>query len=80
MSIWLRKRSAGAASGGYEWSTDGAVTEVPDEIGLELLDRPGGEFTAVDPPASPPQEAKADRAAREVAETPAPKTTTKASK
>jgi hypothetical protein len=70
--MWLKKDKAGSASGGYEWKTDGAVIEVDDEVGFELLDRPGGEFTeASEPPGQrPSDEAKADRASREVTEGP----------
>lgn len=71
MSIYLRKRHAGAAPG-VAWVCDGDVQEVTDEaMALELAAHPSGEFTVVDPPleASPPAKAKAARARREVAET-----------
>ena len=72
MSIYLRKRSPGVAPG-VEWVRDGDVQEVHDEdMARVLADHPSGEFTVVDPPApvSPPAEARAARARREVTETP----------
>jgi hypothetical protein len=68
--MWLKKAHAGSASGGYEWKSDGAVIEVPDEMGAELIEHPGGEFTEADKPAGAKasDEAKAERDAKEVAE------------
>lgn len=69
----MKKRSAGAASGGFVWETPGAVIEVPDEVGMDLVERPGGEFTEAPAPQkpakSPPQEARDEKATKEVTET-----------
>ena len=69
--MWLRKKTAGAASGGHVWEKDGDVIWVPTRLGLELVDRPGEEFEEADAPAgakTPPEEAQEARAAQEVAE------------
>lgn len=68
--MFLRKKTAGNASGGYEWKKDGDVVEVPDALGEELLDRRDGEFEEVDPPEGhrPSDDAKSDLLRREVAE------------
>lgn len=64
----------------YEWPADGAVTEVPDELGMELLAiKDGGYSVAVPPqvPARPPAEVTepAPAAAAEATVTePAPRT------
>jgi hypothetical protein len=44
--MWLRKANAGSAPG-YTWKRDGDAIEVPDDLALELMERPGGEFTEV---------------------------------
>lgn len=60
----LRKEKAGTTVD-HVWDEDGAVVEVPYELGLELLAIPNGGFTEVaqaeaaeppaeDPPADPP--------------------------
>lgn len=68
--MFLKKKTAGSASGGYEWENDGDVIEVPDSLGEELLERRDGEFEEADPPAGhkPSDDAKTDRFQREVAE------------
>jgi hypothetical protein len=68
--MFLKKKTAGSASGGYEWENDGDVIEVPDSLGEELLERRDGEFEEADAPAGhkPSDDAKSDRFQREVAE------------
>lgn len=44
----LRKARAGSAAA-YVWSHDGAVVEVPDHIGAELVDIPDAGFSEVSP-------------------------------
>lgn len=51
----LRKEQGGSTIAGYEWPTDGSVCEVPAELGLELLTRPG--FSEVLPDPEPVDEA-----------------------
>lgn len=48
--VWLKKKSAGAAPG-YTWERDGDVLDVDEALALELLERPGDEFTEGEPPA-----------------------------
>lgn len=43
----LRKANAGGTSFGYEWLTDGAVIEVPNEVGHELILHAPWDFTDV---------------------------------
>jgi len=76
--VFLKKKTAGSASGGYEWDKDGATIEVPDALGEELLERRDGQFEQVDPPEGqrPSDEAKSDRYRREVAERQAAKART----
>jgi hypothetical protein len=50
--MWLRKTAAGTAAG-HVWDKDGAVAEVSDELGSELLAMPGGGFAEVDAPKRP---------------------------
>jgi hypothetical protein len=68
--VWLRKRTAGAASGGYEWKNDGDVIWVHDRVARDLLERPGEDFEEAEAPAGkrPPEEAGDARDAQEVAE------------
>jgi hypothetical protein len=68
--VFLKKKTAGNASGGYEWENDGDVIEVPDRVGEELLARKDGEFEEADPPKDhkPSDDAKSERLHREVAE------------
>lgn len=47
--VWLKKAHAGAAPG-YTWENDGDVLDVDEELALELLERPGGEFSEGEPP------------------------------
>jgi hypothetical protein len=48
--MWLRKSTGGTAIGPHEWPEDGSVTEVPDQLGRELLAIPEGGFEKVDEP------------------------------
>lgn len=48
--VWLKKKHAGNAPG-YAWANDGDVVDVDEELALELLERPGDEFTEGEPPA-----------------------------
>ncbi|NUP48071.1 MAG: hypothetical protein HOW97_12260 [Catenulispora sp.] len=58
----VRKETAGTA-GEHVWDQDGAVVEVPDELGLHLLEIPGGGFAAAPAPdeAEPPARAPRKR-------------------
>lgn len=51
--MWLRrhKASPGSAVGPYGWDHDGAVTEVPDELGGDLLALGG--YSVAEPPKAP---------------------------
>lgn len=57
--MWLRKAQAGSAPG-HTWHEDGAIVEVLDELGHELLALVGGGFSRAEasaipePPAAPP--------------------------
>lgn len=73
--MWVKKKTAGVSSSGHEWSGDGDSVWVPDDVGLELVTHHGHEFSEDNdrdnPDGSerrPPEEAKEDRAAREVTE------------
>jgi hypothetical protein len=59
----LRKEKAGASSHGYEWPQDGAVVEVEDHHGLELLRIADAGFSVADAP-------EPKRAARKTEPTP----------
>lgn len=48
--VWLKKKNAGAAPG-YTWEHDGDVLDVDEALALELLERPGDEFSEGEPPA-----------------------------
>lgn len=52
--MWLGKTTAGATSTGYQWPTDGAVVEVPDEHATELLAIPDADFYLADAPTTGP--------------------------
>lgn len=47
--MWLRKDAAGTAAE-HVWDKDGAVVEVPDGLGQELLAIRGAGFAEVDAP------------------------------
>jgi len=47
-TMHIRKQYKGAA-GGHTWTHDGAVVEVPETLGMELLTIPNGGFTPHDP-------------------------------
>ena len=51
--MWLRKLQVTGVSavGPYEWKHDAPVTEVPDDLGRELLNLGG--YDEVDPPKAP---------------------------
>lgn len=53
----LRKTAGvpAAAPGGYTWETIDDVVEVPDELGLDLLNIPGAAFAEVPAPAGKPE-------------------------
>jgi hypothetical protein len=48
--MWLKKLTGGTAIGAYEWPEDGSVTEVPEQLGRELLAIPESGFEKVDGP------------------------------
>ncbi|MFF4403834.1 hypothetical protein [Streptomyces sp. NPDC001404] len=52
--MWLRKTRLipGSAPGGYQWNTPEDIVEVPDELGLDLVEIPGAGFEEVPPPAT----------------------------
>ena len=77
--MWLQKASGGTTihhdGKRYAWKTDGAVTEVPDDLGRSLLAIRGGGFSPAaapappakaapksDPPPEPPKAAPAAKA------------------
>lgn len=68
--MWLRKTRLlpGSAPGGFEWNTPDDKVEVPDDLGLELVEIPAAGFEEV-PVADIPQ---AD-ATTEVSEAPGTK-------
>ena len=45
--MYLRKAQAGSAPG-HHWETDGAIREVDDDLGYQLLAIPNGGFSEVD--------------------------------
>lgn len=49
--MFIRKQRAGSDSYGHVWDADGAVVEVDDEQGLDLLRITDGGFTEVVPDA-----------------------------
>ncbi|MEV5944414.1 hypothetical protein [Streptomyces sp. NPDC051994] len=51
--MWLRKTRLipGSAPGGFEWNAPDDVVEVPDDLGLDLVEIPGAGFEEVPPPA-----------------------------
>lgn len=63
--MWLRKHDLTGASGigPHEWTPDRDVTEVPDELGRELLTLDPGGYSVAEPPA-PPEPAKAPEPAK----------------
>jgi hypothetical protein len=60
--MWLRKASGGSTIpyGGdsFFWPHDGAVIEVPGELGLELLAIPGAGYSEAEAPGDSPEEAR----------------------
>lgn len=52
--MWLRKDTAGTAAE-HVWDKDGAVVEVPDSLGQELLAIRGAGFAEVDAPKRAPK-------------------------
>lgn len=52
--MWLRKTrlTPGGAPGGFEWNTPADVVEVPDDLGLDLLEIPGAGFEEAPAPAA----------------------------
>jgi hypothetical protein len=52
--MFLRKTQGGCTIAGYEWAEDGAVTEVPDELGADLLRLDPTGYEQVDEPPSTP--------------------------
>lgn len=65
--MWLKKKRAGSASGGFEWENDGDTIEVPDRLGRELLELDPNEFEE-DTDRKPSDDADSERRFREVAE------------
>lgn len=57
--VWLKKKVAGSAPG-FTWKNDGDVLDVPEELALELLERPGDHFTEGEPPEDDPDKDDAD--------------------
>lgn len=57
--VWLKKKHAGSAPG-YTWEHDGDVLDVDEELALELLERPGDEFTEGEPAETPDEDPDAD--------------------
>ncbi len=49
----LRKEQGNCSIGDYVWPHDGAVVEVPDWMGMELLAIKGHDYTEVQPDAEP---------------------------
>jgi hypothetical protein len=60
----VRKEHAGAASTGHEWLTDGAVVEVPNHLGGQLLIHDPREFSDVTGQVKAAAEAEAAAAAK----------------
>jgi hypothetical protein len=58
--LHVRKDRAGSTSYGYEWTADGQVVQVPDEVAADLVAIPDGGFVIVEPPADEPGEADAE--------------------
>ncbi|WP_134667846.1 hypothetical protein [Amycolatopsis sp. CFH S0078] len=59
----LRKHIGGCTVAGHEWAEDGAVVEVPDELGTELMAIAPGDYEHVledEPAAGPGDQAPAD--------------------
>lgn len=57
--MFLRKKHGGCSIGDIEWAEDGAVADVPDELGAELLALAPDEYEHVqDTPAAPEGEVK----------------------
>lgn len=54
--MWLRKAQAGAAPG-HTWDMDGAVVEVPDALGEDLLALTGAGFSRAEASSIPVVEA-----------------------
>ncbi|MBB4893560.1 hypothetical protein FHS39_002591 [Streptomyces olivoverticillatus] len=52
--MWLRKTRLvpGSAPGGYEWNHPEDAVEVPDDLGLDLVEIPGAGFEEVPAPAA----------------------------
>lgn len=67
--MWLTKKHAGSASGGWVWEKAGDRIEVPDSVGAELIALDPREFSE-DTSDSPADVAKAERGKREVTEAP----------
>lgn len=66
----LRKKHGGCTVAGHEWAKDGAVAEVPDELGTELLALAPDEYEHLLDDA--PAEEEEPPAEEEKAEEPAP--------
>lgn len=69
--MFVRKNLPGGASGGYTWDKPGAVLEIPDWLGEELLAIPNGGFTEVFPEPDPepePEETAPDQDSDEAQE------------
>jgi hypothetical protein len=60
--MFLRKKNGGATIDGHEWAEDGAVAEVPDELGADLLSLAPDEYEhVVDEPADGDQGDQGDQ-------------------
>jgi hypothetical protein len=60
--VWVRKETGGSSIRWhdgieYGWPEDGAVVEVPDELGRDLLTIDGGEHTKAERPKPAPKPA-----------------------
>lgn len=58
--MWVRKEKGGSSIRwhdgiDYHWPEDGAVVEVPDGLGRDLLRIDGGEHTQAEPPKAAPK-------------------------
>lgn len=59
--MFLSKAKGGSGIGPHWWDEDGAVIEVPDELGREILRIPGHDFTEQAGPAEKPKPAAAPK-------------------